>query len=83
MPILKGNPALEKKGSSKQTAQAAPTPDLFGKDVKYIPVEKRSVRITVLTTGTVKAELKSLADRRGKSVNDIINQALEKYLGID
>lgn len=50
--------------------------------LKYIPVETRNVRITVLTTESVKAALKALADRSGESRNEIINKALELYLGI-
>lgn len=53
-------------------------PDGYRVNPAYI--EKRDQRVNVLLTRSARDSLRRLSKDTGRSVNDIINEALEKYL---
>ena len=51
-----------------------PTPQPEARQKEY-----KSVRLQLLIRPTTKSDLKRIADDRGQSLNDLINQVLEEY----
>ena len=83
---FKSNPALnfitppEPAPAMEQSASQVmeQVPEGYRLNPAYI--EKRDQRINVLLTRSTKDSLRDLARETGRSVNDIINEALERYL---
>lgn len=67
-------PAMEQ--SAGQVMERVPE----GYRVNPAYIEKRDQRVNVLLTRSTKDSLRDLARGTGRSVNDIINEALETYL---
>ena len=72
--ITQPEPAMEQ--SAGQVTEQVPE----GYKMNPAYIEKRDQRVNVLLTRSTKASLRDLARETGRSVNDIINEALETYL---
>lgn len=81
---FKSNPALNfitrqennEEQNAGQIAEQAPE----GYRVNPAYIEKRDQRVNVLLTRSTRDSLRNLSSQTRRSVNDIINEALEKYL---